>query len=59
MAALLQAASSSGRPILLHYNISDSHSAAGLEQWIGDDADELAFLWTETGLTSSSASHAP
>ncbi len=60
MAALLQATSSSGRPILLHYNVSDSHSAAGLDQWIRDDADELAFLWTESGPTNSSASsHTP
>ena len=60
MAALLQATSSSGRPILLHYNVSDSHSAAGLYQWIRDDADELAFLWTESGPTDSSASsHTP
>jgi prolyl oligopeptidase len=49
MTALLQAASSSGRPILLHYSFSGGHSAGvGVQQQIQDDADELAFLWTET-----------
>jgi prolyl oligopeptidase len=49
MTALLQPASSSGRPILLHYSISGGHSAGvGVEQQIQDDADELSFLWTET-----------
>jgi len=49
MTALLQPASSSGRPILLHYSITGGHSAGvGVEQQIQDDADELAFLWTET-----------
>jgi len=49
MTALLQPASSSGRPILLHYSLSGGHSAGvGAEQQIQDDADELAFLWTET-----------
>lgn len=49
MTALLQLASSSGRPILLHYSITGGHSAGvGVEQQIQDDADELTFLWTET-----------
>ncbi len=49
MTALLQSASSSGRPILLHYSLSGGHSAGvGVQQQIQDDADELAFLWTET-----------
>jgi hypothetical protein len=49
MTALLQPASSSGRPILLHYSLSGGHSAGvGAEQQIQDDADELTFLWTET-----------
>jgi prolyl oligopeptidase len=50
MTPLLQAASSSGRPVLLHYSLSGGHSAGvSVEQQIDDDADELAFLWTETG----------
>ena len=50
MAALLQSASSSGRPILLHYSLAGGHSAGvGVEQQIQDHADELTFLWTETG----------
>ncbi|MGA3162513.1 MAG: prolyl oligopeptidase family serine peptidase [Terracidiphilus sp.] len=49
MTALMQPASSSARPILLHYSLSGGHSAGvGVEQQIQDDADELAFLWTET-----------
>ena len=50
MAALMQSASKSGRPILLHYSVSGGHSAGvSVDQHIQDDADELAFLWTETG----------
>jgi prolyl oligopeptidase len=50
MAALLQSASSSGRPILLHDSLAGGHSAGmGVEQQIEDDADQLAFLWIETG----------
>lgn len=49
MTALMQASSGSGRPILLHYSITGGHSAGvGAGQQIQDDADELAFLWTET-----------
>ncbi|MGA2674644.1 MAG: prolyl oligopeptidase family serine peptidase [Terracidiphilus sp.] len=49
MTPLLQAASSSGRPILLHYSLAGGHSAGvGVEQQIQDHADELTFLWTET-----------
>ena len=50
MTALLQTASSSDRPILLHYSLVGGHSAGvGVDQQIQDDADELIFLWTETG----------
>jgi prolyl oligopeptidase len=50
MTALLQADSASGRPILLHYSVSGGHSAGvGVEQKIQDHADQLTFLWTETG----------
>jgi prolyl oligopeptidase len=50
MTALLQAESKSGRPILLHYSASGGHSAGvSVDQQIQDYADELTFLWTETG----------
>jgi prolyl oligopeptidase len=50
MTPLLQSASSSGRPILLHYSLAGGHSAGvSVEQQIQDNADELTFLWTETG----------
>jgi len=50
MTALLQAASSSRRPALLHYSLSGGHSAGvSVAQKIEDDADQLTFLWTETG----------
>ena len=49
MTALLQSASSSGRPILLHYGLAEGHSGGlGVDRQIQDDADRLAFLWTET-----------
>ncbi len=55
MTALMQASSSSGRPILLHYSLAGGHSAGvGVDQQIQDDADQLAFLWTETGAPPAS-----
>jgi prolyl oligopeptidase len=50
MAAEVQAASTSGRPVLLHYSLKGGHSAGvSVEQQVQDDADQLTFLWTETG----------
>jgi prolyl oligopeptidase len=50
MTALVQAASMSGRPVLLHYSLAGGHSGGmGVDQQIQDDADQLTFLWTETG----------
>jgi prolyl oligopeptidase len=50
MTALLQSVSTSGRPVLLHYSLAGGHSAGvSVEQQIQDDADQLTFLWTETG----------
>jgi prolyl oligopeptidase len=50
MAALMQATSTSGRPILLHYSLKSGHSAGvSAAQLIEDYADQLSFLWTETG----------
>ena len=49
-AALLQAVSRGGRPVLLHSGVSGGHSAGvGVDQQVQDDADQAAFLWTETG----------
>jgi prolyl oligopeptidase len=54
MTAVLQSASSSGRPVLLDHRLSAGHSAgAGVEQQIQDDADQLTFLWTETAQPAS------
>jgi prolyl oligopeptidase len=56
MTALMQAASSGGRPILLHYSTTGGHSAGvSVDQHIQDDADELTFLWTETGVPGKSS----
>jgi prolyl oligopeptidase len=50
MTALMQASSSSSRPILLHYSLAGGHSeGVSVDQQIQDNADELTFLWTETG----------
>ena len=49
MTALLQTDSSSGRPVLLHESLIGGHSSGvGVEQSIQDNADQLAFLWTES-----------
>jgi prolyl oligopeptidase len=54
MTALLQPASTSGRPILLHYSLAGGHSAGvSVDQQIQDDADQLTFLWTESGQVDS------
>ncbi len=58
MTALMQAASGSGRPILLHYSLAGGHSAGvSVDQQVEDDADQLTFLWTETGQASGRAGH--
>jgi prolyl oligopeptidase len=50
MTPLMQSASSSGRPILLHYSLKGGHSAGiSQTQLVEDYADEMGFLWTETG----------
>lgn len=54
MTAILQADSASGRPVLLHYGLSNGHSSGvSIEQKIQDDTDMLTFLWTETGPTAA------
>jgi prolyl oligopeptidase len=50
MTALMQADNASDRPILLHYETQAGHSAGvSITQLVKDTADELAFLWNETG----------
>jgi prolyl oligopeptidase len=50
MTPLMQASTSSGRPILLHYSVKGGHSAGiSQTQLVEDYADEMGFLWTETG----------
>jgi len=50
MTALMQADNGSDRPILLHYETLAGHSSGvSILQLVDDTADELAFLWNETG----------
>ncbi len=50
MTALMQAATGSDRPVLLHYEVQAGHSSGvSVRQKIDDTADELSFLWNETG----------
>ncbi len=56
MTAKVQAASTSGRPILLHYSTTGGHSAGvSVDQKVQDDADQLTFLWTETAGAKATA----
>ena len=49
MTPLMQQASGSGRPVLLHYSLKGGHSAGVSQtQLVEDYADEMAFLWIET-----------
>jgi prolyl oligopeptidase len=55
MAALMQAIvmaepEAERRPVLLHYDVKAGHSAGvSVDQLVQDMADELGFLWNETG----------
>jgi len=55
MAALMQSTvmaepANERRPVLLHYDVKAGHSAGvSVTQLVNDTADELAFLWNETG----------
>ena len=50
MTPMVQAASSSNRPVLLHYSLAGGHSeGVSVQQQIEDHADEMTFLWTESG----------
>jgi prolyl oligopeptidase len=49
MTALMQADTTSDRPVLLHYELKAGHSAGvSITQLVNDTADELSFLWNET-----------
>ena len=49
MTPLMQSATSSGRPVLLHYSLKGGHSAGVSQTQLAKDyADEFSFLWTET-----------
>ena len=55
MTALLQASSTSGRPVVLHYSLAGGHSdGVSVDQKVQDDADQLSFLWTESGSAAPS-----
>ena len=50
MTARVQTANAGDRPILLHYSLKGGHSAGVSQtQLVQDYADEMSFLWTETG----------
>jgi len=55
MTALMQATvmaepEADRRPILLHYDVKNGHSAGiSVDQLVSDMADEVGFLWNETG----------
>jgi prolyl oligopeptidase len=50
MTALIQKETGGDRPIVLHYELKAGHSAGvSITQLVDDTADELAFLWNETG----------
>jgi prolyl oligopeptidase len=50
MTALLQASNGGDRPVLLHYSLKGGHSAGVSQtQLVEDYADEMSFLWSETG----------
>jgi len=51
MTALLQADTGSDRPIMLRYELTAGHSAGrSVSQSIGDDVDELSFLFWQLGV---------
>ncbi|HLI84753.1 MAG TPA: prolyl oligopeptidase family serine peptidase [Bryobacteraceae bacterium] len=51
MAALLQASSASGRPVLLRYDTESGHSAGvPLDKQIGESTDEMSFLAWQLGM---------
>ncbi len=53
MTPLVQMSSSSNRPILLHYSLTGGHSdGLSVEAAVQDHADEMTFLWTESGQPS-------
>jgi prolyl oligopeptidase len=46
----MQVSNGGARPVLLHYSLKGGHSAGVSQtQLVEDYADEMGFLWTETG----------
>jgi prolyl oligopeptidase len=51
MTARMQAATASGLPVLLRYDLLAGHSGAGaLSSYIDRQVDELAFLYSQLGV---------
>ena len=62
MTALVQAATASDRPVLLHYDTKAGHSRGfntPVSKQIEDLTDELAFLFAETGSTYQAEAKPP
>ena len=54
MCALLQSATASDRPVLLHYDTKAGHSGGKpLSQVIDDESEELGFLFWQLGMTGA------
>ena len=52
MAARMQAASRSGLPVLLRYDLIAGHSGSGsMSHFLDQKTDEIAFLYAQLGLT--------
>jgi prolyl oligopeptidase len=61
MAALLQASTGSGKPVLLHYDTKAGHSRAltPTTKRVDELADELSFLFLQTGAKMAAAEKPP
>lgn len=60
MAARLQAATSSGKPVLLHYDTKAGHSGGTpVSKQIDDLVDELSFVYAQLGVPTAPAGSAP
>src|SRR5262249_6616480 len=58
MCALLQAATGSDRPVLLHYDTQAGHSGGKpVSKLIDDLTDELSFLFGQLGVTEQETKH--
>jgi len=55
MTAALQAATSSGRPILLRTSADTGHIGSSLDEQIEEQTDTFAFAFSELGMTTKEA----